>query len=91
MPSPLIRLAAFERLVALAPGESRTVSLTISPDSHAVVYPNADSVYVEQTAVESGALEVYVGGAQPDEEDGAEDGVLSATVTISETSMLMNC
>ena len=54
-----------------------------------MVYPNADSVYVEQTAVESGVLEVYVGGAQPDE-DGT-NGVLSTSVSISETTMLKSC
>ena len=54
-----------------------------------MVYPNADSVYVEQTAVESGALEVYVGGAQPD--DDGTNGVLSASVSISDTTMLKAC
>jgi len=89
VPSPQIRLAAFDRLTNIAPGESRTVELTLTPESHAVVYPNADSVYVEQTAVESGALEVYVGGAQPD--DDGTNGVLSASVSISDTTMLKAC
>jgi beta-glucosidase len=84
VPSPRIRLAAFERVRAIPPGKSVVVELTVTPDAHAVVIPAA-SVYTEQLKVEIGPLEVHVGGSQP------ADGTLTATVDIKDSSMLRQC
>jgi len=89
VPSPRIRLAAFERLAAIPPGRSVTVTLTVDPSSHAVVIPPdpsdpAASVYTDSRRVEAGTLEIYVGGSQPK----PSGGTLFATTTITTSSML---
>jgi len=77
VPSPMIRLAAFERVPNIAPGASQTLSLTIQAEAHAVVLESS-SVYDAKLAVEAGPLEVHVGGHQP-----GPGGTLSGVVQIT--------
>lgn len=58
-PMPRLILAGFRRL-PLAPGQSRTVSLTLRPEQLRLV--NAQGV----RTIQPGAWEVYIGGSQPD-------------------------
>ncbi|KAJ1456285.1 glycoside hydrolase superfamily [Pelagophyceae sp. CCMP2097] len=80
VPAPRIRLAALERIADIKPGETRTVSFTLAPETHSVrrvqqarftppffyMYADGPSVYVERRFVEAGPLLVHVGGSQPD-------------------------
>ena len=86
VPAPAIRLVAFDRVRAIAPGATATVELVVAPESHAVVYPVADSVYVERRAVEKGALVLSVGGSQP-----GRGATLAATVAVASTTLLADC
>ena len=85
VPSPTIRLGAFRRVYDVQPEESVTVSLTLTPESHAVVIPDADSVYVDGRTVESGTLGIHVGGSQPN------DSTLKTQVTVATTQLLSLC
>jgi beta-glucosidase len=88
VPAPRIRLVAFERVRAIAPGKSLAVALTVRPESHAVVLEGGPSVYDADVAVQSGRLLLSVGGGQP---TGAGGGTLSATVAVPKSSLLRNC
>ena len=88
VPAPRTRLVAFARARDIAPGEARTVTLTVRPASHAVVHPRAD-VYAEPRAIEAGPLVLSVGGAQPT--GAADDPTVSATVDIDATAELATC
>ena len=92
VPSPRLRLAAFERVAAIQPGRSVTVTLSVAPSAHAVVMPPdptdpSSSVYTDSRHVEAGQLEIYVGGSQPK----PSGGTLHATTTITTSSMLRGC
>ena len=86
VPAPAIRLVAFDRVRAIAPGATATVELVVAPESHAVVYPVADSVYIERRAIEKGALVLSVGGSQP-----GRGATLAATVAVASTTLLADC
>jgi len=85
VPVPIVRLADFER-VPLNVNEEVTVTLTISPDFHSVVY-DGSNIFDPQIMVEKGTLLIYVGGGQPDYYPGA----LQASVTILNTQDLSTC
>lgn len=86
VPVPELRLADFERVEQLQPGEQRTVQLTIMPFFHAVVL-NGSDVFQPRLVVERGPLQVYVGGGQP----GYFAGHLEATIDISASADLRDC
>ena len=88
VPAPRIRLAAFERIKAIAPAQRVRVELTVSPESHAVVLDGGPSVYDANVAVQCGRLQLSVGGGQPQSSSG---GTLSATVMVSESSLVRDC
>jgi hypothetical protein len=67
-------------------GGSVTVTLDVLPDTHAVVYTNAD-VYHDSRQVEKGKLLLSVGGGQPDYYAGAAKQV----VTITDSKALNSC
>ena len=61
-------------------GASVTVTLDILPDTHAVVYTEAD-VYHDSRQVEKGKLMLYAGGGQPDYYAGAVATVVNVTAS----------
>jgi beta-glucosidase len=66
VPVPQVRLAGFDRLTMLQPGETRTVTVTLPPNTHTVVYETGSDVYQAEIAVEKGPLAIYAGRGQPD-------------------------
>ena len=86
VPVPNIRLADFERVEYITPGESRIVSLTLRPEFHAVVY-DSPNVYNATVAVEKGMVHLHVGGGQPDFYPGA----LHADIQVKNTQHLSTC
>jgi len=84
VPAPRIRLVAFERLTAIPAHSSQKATLTIKPESFAVVHPST-SPYVPQLAVEKGTLVLHVGGSQPGPD------TLRTEINISETVGLETC
>ena len=87
VPAPRIRLVAFQRVRAIAPGSSVVVTLTVRPDSHAVVLDGGSSVYDADVVVQAGRLQLSVGGGQPT----TSDGSVSATVAVSNSSLVRSC
>ena len=91
VPTPLVRLAAFQRVHILS-GKSQTVNLSILPETHAVVLngdASGDAIYaapVNQT-VQAGRLELFAGGGQPSYYEGS----VSATVNVIDTAPLHQC
>jgi len=85
VPVPNIRLVSFSR-VSITAGASVTVSLTITPDFHSVVYDGTD-IFHPDIAVEKGNLLIFVGGGQPD----YYPDHLSASVSIINTQILNTC
>ena len=86
VPTARVRLVAFER-VHIKAGASTVVTLTVLPDTHSVVYPNAD-VYHDSRQVEVGKVLLSVGGGQPD----YYAGVVATTVTVTgATKPLKDC
>ena len=85
MPCPQVRLVDFHR-VSIPAGGSVTVTLTVLPSFHAVV-PDSGDVYNGQQIVETGPLELYVGGGQPD----FYEGHLSQTVQITTSHDARTC
>lgn len=84
-------LGAFQR-VHVPAGKTLSVTLAVRPETHAVVTgpdTHGDAVYnmTAQHVVEAGAVELYVGGGQPDHYPGA----LAALVTVKSTSPLHLC
>ena len=86
VPAPAIRLADFQRTRALAPGESRVISLRVSPEYRSVVHASSDA-YADARFVEAGTVVVHVGGGQP----GFTSGTLSATVAVTGSAPLAAC
>jgi len=86
VPSPTIRLAAFTRVRDIAPGKSVQVSLTITPESHAVVYEQGN-LYQSNLVVEAGKVKLFVGGSQP---FGKLQNLVKDTV-VKETAALNGC
>ena len=84
VPAPRIRLVAFKRVYAIAAHSSVRVTLSIAPESVAVVYPSS-SPYVPQLAIEQGPLVLHVGGSQPG------PTTLQSTVNITRTASLHDC
>eukprot|EP00040_Diaphanoeca_grandis_P032448 m.196622 g.196622 ORF g.196622 m.196622 type:complete len:903 (+) comp32628_c0_seq1:29-2737(+) len=80
-----VRLVAFDRVYIKA-GDEMTVTLTITPDSYAVVYNNAD-IYKDSRQIEKGNVQLFVGGGQP----GWYKGSLSTTVAVTDTKPLASC
>ena len=83
--APQVRLADFAR-VHIKAGQSTTVSLSFGPKEQALVLDGASSgrgssVYQPHMVVPAGAVEVHVGGGQPDFFEGA----VMKTVTIQRT------
>lgn len=60
VPSPRIRLVAFQRVRNIAPGTSVTVDLLVQPAFHAVV-AETESPYTPIVKVETGKLELILG------------------------------
>jgi beta-glucosidase len=91
VPVPKLRLAAFER-VHLKAGMSRVVNLSVLPETHAVVRDgeaSGEATYAASASqfVETGALQLFVGGGQPD----YFQGHVSATVQIKGEAALSTC
>jgi beta-glucosidase len=63
VPTPRVRLVAFQRVRDIVPGQSVVVTLIVRPDSHAVVLEGS-SVYDADVAVQAGRLALSVGGGQ---------------------------
>ena len=82
-PAPRIRLADFARPRLLAPGETRTQTLTLRP-RHRSVVSNVTDFWSPGMEIRPGPLVLFVGGGQP----GFTPGVLNATVTVSGAAML---
>jgi beta-glucosidase len=85
--APRVRLVAYQRVRAIAPGASALLTLTVRPDSHAVVLDDGSSVYDADVVVEGGRLQLSVGGGQPN----PHGGTVSATVAVTESSPLGRC
>ena len=79
VPAPRVRLVAYQRVRAIAPSESVLITLTVRPDSHAVVLDDGSSVYVADVVVQGGRLHLSVGGGQPS----PHGRTVSATVAVS--------
>ena len=86
VPVPNVRLADFER-VFIPKGETVRVDLLIRPETHYVVYGNSTDIYHPVLYVESGPLELFVGGGQP----GHFKGGLDATVNVSNSKNYEDC
>jgi hypothetical protein len=90
VPVPNVRLAAFDRVHVKA-GQTVKVHLVIRPDAHTQMDSNevGASMYTasKDEMIAEGALEVFVGGGQPDHYSGA----LSQTVHIITSSPLLKC
>ena len=91
VPSPQIRLAAFTR-VHIEAGSTATVSLSVAPRRHAVVHDGdvrGTAIYAASANqfVETGPLEIYVGGGQPKFYAGNQKLV----ATIDGTAALLSC
>lgn len=80
VPVPQVRLAAFER-VTIPRGQTKTVSLSISPIFHSVV-EETGSVYDGKWKVEAGDFQIFVGRGQPDFIPDA----LMATINVASTA-----
>lgn len=96
--APRVRLGDFTRLRGMAPGETRTVTLSLEPSYHAVVTQTVDP-YTPQIMVNAGQLAIFVGGGQPQGMLRASgwngmttsgNGV-DASVTVSNTQDLETC
>jgi beta-glucosidase len=82
--APRVRLADFAR-VAIDAGKTVTVELVVSPKYFSVVKNEGNSSFWHpQIAVEAGALELSVGGGQPD----FASGVLKGKVTVKNSGAL---
>jgi beta-glucosidase len=79
VPTPRLRLVAFQRVRDIAPGQGVVVTLTVRPDSHAVVL-DGSSVYDADVAVQAGRLVLSVGGGQYSYDVGSN--TLSAIVQV---------
>jgi beta-glucosidase len=97
VPVPRVRLGAFERIFVPA-GQQVSVSLSIVPESHVAILDNSfESIYDGRQAVvvEKGALELFVGGGQPEfvrHNDGSGSGsVMSVDVTVTATATVVSC
>lgn len=88
VPSPRTRLVAFARVRDIAPGAQVPVTLTVRPDSHAVVLDNNKSVYDADVVVQAGRVVFAVGGSQPTS-PGAHS--LTATVMVKNSSLVRSC
>ena len=87
VPAPRVRLVAYQRVRAIAPSESVLITLTVRPDSHAVVLDDGSSVYVADVVVQGGRLHLSVGGGQPS----PHGRTVSATVAVSTSSLVRSC
>ncbi len=82
--APRVRLADFAR-VAIDAGETVTVELVVTPKYFSVVKDEGNSSFWHpQIAVEAGALELSVGGGQPD----FANGVLKGKVIVKDSGAL---
>jgi len=84
-PTPNIRLGDFER-VTIAAGQSMNVNLTLKPWFHAVIY-DGPNIYNATVFVESGPLNIYVGGGQPK----YYPGNVNTVVTVQNYQELHTC
>ena len=79
-----MRLADFAR-VHIRAGETRRVSLTVTPKYHSVVQEEArEGFWAPTILVEAGTFTVHAGGGQPDFFAGA----LSASVSVTSAARL---
>ena len=93
VPVPRVRLVAFER-VFVAAGKSVSVELSIVPETHTAVLDNSfEEIYDgrEAVVVEKGALQLFVGGRQPDFPASGGSSVLSGNVTVTATATVVSC
>lgn len=65
VPVPQVRLVNFTRLRNVPAGEGVRVTLQIQPRDRTVIYQNDAAPHLSQEALESGALDIFVGGGQP--------------------------
>jgi beta-glucosidase len=90
VPVPNIRLAAFDRKL-IKQKESTTVTMVIKPKHHTAILEDAggDAIFTASSSevIESGSIELHVGGGQP----GYFEGSLSTTVAVTTTSKLLAC
>lgn len=76
VPVPIRSLKGFRR-ISLLPGETKTVTFTVSPDAFSVIDENNKRV------IEPGVFEFAAGGSQPTKGAGVkETGVLKAGITL---------
>ena len=86
VPSPRIRLAAFDRLQAVpAHGGRRTVALSIKPEWHAVVKDNG-AAYHPDLLIEAGSVELWVAPTPP-----TFSATPNTTVLVTGDSALKSC
>lgn len=85
VPVPRVRLADFAR-VPIKAGETVRVTLFVRPQYRFVV-PAAASMWSPGLAIEAGAVQVSVGGGQPDYYAGA----LRTSVAVSGAAPLDSC
>jgi len=91
VPTPTIRLAGFER-IHLKSKQSRTVTVALLPETHAVVRDgeaSGDAIYSASASqfLEKGALQIFAGGGQP----GHFKGCVSVAVQIAHDAALATC
>ena len=89
VPSPRIRLVAFQRVRNIAPKASVPVELRAEPSFHSVVVETSDP-YRPTVQVEAGPLLLYLGPTWLGRGEVA-DPTPDATVTIASTKVLDEC
>jgi len=88
VPVPTVRLADFERVEDLKAGESRNVSLILTPRYRAVVYnQTAEPWYEPNMMIETGAITISVGGGQP----GYVKNKVTTTLKVTESASFYDC
>ena len=85
---PRVRLADFERVEGVEAGESRNVSLLLTPRYRAVVYnQTAEPWYKPNMMIEAGAITVSVGGGQP----AYVKNKVTATLKVAQSASFYTC
>ena len=86
VPVPRVRLADFAR-VHVAPGATRVVQLVLTPRARAAVVASTETIYADQRHLLAGALDLAVGGGQPD----FDRGVLRRRIAVVTSAPLASC
>ena len=91
VPTPTVRLAAFER-IHLKAKQRRTITLVLLPETHAVVRDgetSGEDTYGASASqfVEKGELQIFAGGGQPD----YYEGHVGAAVQVDGDAAVATC